>query len=303
MALSGCGVASLDLGRLDSGPGADIGVDSALPDRAIPDVPAEPPVSDRPMVDVGPQRDVPHADVADAAVVMDTPTILDVPAVMDIPVDACPTAYARCGGVCTDVAIDPANCGRCGRRCAAGLGCALGVCACPAGSVGTPMDTCVVTAIDPTHCGAAMMVCRNDQVCVSGACVCRPGLTAVGALCVDLRTDPLYCGSPTTVCAGDQVCVVGACADVHACDSFGHMQLCGAACVDLRSDPLHCGDCGTACAVGTLCTDGTCVDYTPVVGCLTCPCPGCSMDAARCCMAPGGGDLPVCVASPMGHCP
>ncbi len=40
----------------------------------------------------------------------------------------CTTQQVTCGGQCTSLASDPANCGTCGRTCAAGESCALGLC-------------------------------------------------------------------------------------------------------------------------------------------------------------------------------
>jgi hypothetical protein len=41
---------------------------------------------------------------------------------------SCPDGQVDCSGVCTDLSIDPLNCGNCGIACGPGISCDLGVC-------------------------------------------------------------------------------------------------------------------------------------------------------------------------------
>src|ERR1700677_1067978 len=48
-------------------------------------------------------------------------------------VDSCPAAQTACGSDCTNLQVDPANCGACGNVCGAGVACVDGLCStsCP----------------------------------------------------------------------------------------------------------------------------------------------------------------------------
>ena len=75
---------------------------------------------------------------------------VDGPIVIDAP--ACEGGYI-CAGQCVDVAKNPSHCGACGKTCAAGYGCANGVCGnVPVGIGGGAIDTCAVLAGGEVWC-------------------------------------------------------------------------------------------------------------------------------------------------------
>src|SRR5262245_55985131 len=82
---------------------------------------------------------------------------------------SCNDGLVVCGGVCTDVANDPSNCGKCDAVCAKGEVCTKGICS------------------------------NNNGGCGGG-------LTACGKACVDLLSDELNCGKCGVVCAKGVTC-------------------------------------------------------------------------------------------------
>ena len=163
----------------------------------------------------------------------------------------CPAGQVDCAGECATLASDVDHCGACDVVCLPGQTCSAGEC-------------------ESLACGCD----EARELCVDGACECRPGLSACGSACVDLRSDVAHCGGCDQPCAG--VCVEGECED--QCDS--PKTLCGTACVDLDSDPLHCEECGEACDADEVCVAGKCRDYT-FAACMSCPCE-CGSEL-RCC--------------------
>ncbi len=163
------------------------------------------------------------------------------------------------GSVCVDTALDPANCGGCGRVCASGV-CVAGACcegARPALCAVGRAAVCADTSSDPSHCGGC------GRVCASGACfdgVCCPGERAAlvcatpdGPACVDPATDVAHCGACGAMCAS------GACIEGDCCEGegFAACEVGGARrCLDVRADPANCGGCGVACEDG--CAAGRC---------------------------------------------
>lgn len=99
-----------------------------------------------------------------------------------------PGANCECGtqggtrGVCTNLLVDPDNCGKCGNRIIAG-----GVWKC---CNGTPTD---VMGNNPLNCGDCGL---NDAgACVNPkACCVPPDSWCCSGTCVDLTSDPLNCG-------------------------------------------------------------------------------------------------------------
>ncbi|MDI1477392.1 choice-of-anchor L domain-containing protein [Polyangium sp. y55x31] len=170
---------------------------------------------------------------------------------------ACGPGTTLCGDACTVLSFDPANCGACGKACAAGEVCSLGQCGITClGGTTQCNDACADLQNDPNNCGACGTTCLPGQVCSAGQC----GTSCVGATfcngsCVDLDTDPANCGACGTTCAAGQVCSMGQC----AVTCLGGSALCGSSCVDLDTDPAHCGTCGNACPSGQLCAAGMCV--------------------------------------------
>lgn len=134
----------------------------------------------------------------------------------------CGTGTTECSARCVDTALDPSNCGACGKKCAAGEVCSGGTCglACN-GALTKCGDKCVDTKSDPANCGA----------CAAG------GDAGAGA------------------CGTGQACVSGAC--TAAC-SGAAINVCGSKCVDFKADANNCGGCGNLCPTGATCSNGQC---------------------------------------------
>ncbi len=80
----------------------------------------------------------------------------------------CPAGLTRCRGACVDLTTDPLSCGLCGRVCAGGVDCRLGVC-CPFGFE-VCGDRCVDLQTDPDNCGVCDLQCFEGLQCVFGTC-------------------------------------------------------------------------------------------------------------------------------------
>src|SRR5262249_31179576 len=141
----------------------------------------------------------------------------------------CPNGGTDCGGTCTNVLFDDANCGACGNACAASEKCFLGTCGCSDPSQLYCDGQCIDGFDDPNNCGRCGNVCPAGQDCIGGECQppCDdPCHELVNNVCV--LKDP----SKDSVCNG--------------------------ACVDLNSDQNNCGACGNVCPAGQECVDGAC---------------------------------------------
>jgi hypothetical protein len=131
----------------------------------------------------------------------------------------------NCGGVCTNLAADPYNCGTCGRGCGAGDACVDGACLAPAPS--------------------------SDQVCAA------QGLTNCGGVCTNTLGDSANCGACGNSCPLGGYCQGGVCVGLVCLDGLTD---CYGSCVDLSSDWSHCGGCELGCFDGYTCVNGQCVD-------------------------------------------
>ena len=133
----------------------------------------------------------------------------------------CTSDLTLCGGTCTTLGTDPANCGACGNACGPGDSCYAGTCLCPFTT--TCGGACVDFASDPAHCGACDVACAPQQVCTtpSGgvtacASACSAGQTACGRACVDLQTHRQNCGACGRSCGSSERCSAGRCvADLY----------------------------------------------------------------------------------------
>lgn len=152
--------------------------------------------------------------------------VRDVPAVTDV-VDVAAEVFADASpdvapdaGCDASLTNDPANCGACGRTCAAGELCTRGVCVvntCRAGyaecdrSIGTVCETSL--ASDPANCGACERRCATGAVCSRGVCrvACVEGDAMCLGRCVDYATDALHCGGCGIRCGPVSVCRAGQC--------------------------------------------------------------------------------------------
>lgn len=182
---------------------------------------------------------------------------------LDASPDSAPPCLAPqvdCAGTCTDVQLDPDNCGECGNVCGADLVCATGECddRCPA-----PLDVCgrrcVNLASDRDHCGACETPC--DGNCSLGMC-CALNEEKCSGACFDTMVSPDHCGGCGVRCDDPiaPVCVDGGCDCPDGVDGW---ELCD---LDRCSRPLmdhaECGDCGSsACSGGEVCNLGSCRDW------------------------------------------
>lgn len=176
----------------------------------------------------------------------------------------CDAPFLLCGGVCTNIASDPANCGSCGGACPSGKGCVDGTCTgsgCPGGAVDCG-GLCVDLKTNPLNCGACNNACAPPETCTDGTCTCPPEDVVCGGVCVDISTSNDNCGACGQVCAPDELCANGSCAPRCAaplsfCENATGLIDPGS-CVDLATNTMACGNCQTACNSAETCVNGQC---------------------------------------------
>ncbi|MBI4701413.1 MAG: hypothetical protein HY744_09675 [Deltaproteobacteria bacterium] len=169
----------------------------------------------------------------------------------------CEAGLLDCAGACVSPETDPANCGACGKACAAGESCHKGKCVlgCAGGSTACG-GKCVDMANDPVNCGACDAACAEGEVCQGGKCglFCAGGTTKCEQKCVDTQTDAANCGGCGKACAEGEVCQGGKCGLLCA----GGTTKCEDKCVDTQSDAANCGGCAQACPPGYVCWAANC---------------------------------------------
>lgn len=206
----------------------------------------------------------------------------------------CEAPEIDCGGTCTDVDVDPANCGGCGDACTAPAHaeatCADGRCgfACDEGwgdcdDEAPGCETSLTTLEDCGGCGDECTFRHAAATCATGTCqieACAPGWADCdhgpsNGCERDVYTSNAHCGECGASCAGGEDCVFGICTPAAcpgACVCRGRCSVdepCECAdscpCVDLECD----ADCDVACAgAGTLCViDATAVDDFDLFSC------------------------------------
>ena len=174
---------------------------------------------------------------------------------------ACLGGSTLCSNKCVDVQNDAANCGGCGKACAAGQVCSAGVCGvtCLGGST-LCSNKCVDVKDDAANCGGCAKACAAGQVCSNGTCAvtCLGGSTLCANKCVDEQNDAANCGGCGVACAAGQVCAAGKC----GITCLGGTTLCGNVCSNTSYDPANCGGCGKPCSAGAnqsaFCSSGAC---------------------------------------------
>jgi hypothetical protein len=195
------------------------------------------------------------------------------------------------GGVtCADLTSDHANCGACGKACAATQSCNSGVCTdvpqmtCGSGQIvcldpSGQKPICTDVTADSRNCGACGNVCTSGA-CMQGQCMFAtqapaadagvpvtppcPGMAAnmcsgpgTSSYCADFVRGVSDCGGCGNVCAAGTVCNDGLCMtppDPSPCG--GGLQLCGTGCTSTQDDYRNCGQCGLFCEGS--CNSGVC---------------------------------------------
>jgi hypothetical protein len=107
----------------------------------------------------------------------------------------CPGHPEQCGGqccgdVCVDTAIDPRNCGTCGKTCTVGEVCTGSKCGClPSGAAcGTGQSCCGANGCkslnaDINNCGGCGISCGSGGTCTGGECKCGGATCPSGQSC------------------------------------------------------------------------------------------------------------------------
>ena len=251
-------------GLIDS---AAIDAPTDSPIDAMPDAMADAAIDAMPDAMVDAAIDAMPDAMVDATIdaAIDAPIDAPIDAAIDAPIDApsCTSgvtpAFCTPGG-CTDLAIDPLNCGQCNMQCPSSTMCVNGGCQPICG--GTTPDVCnnacTDKQTDENNCGQCGMQCGSGEVCSAGTCVldCQaptPDLCG-GTTCVDLQTDEQHCGMCPITCTGGTQCLGGAC----QCTGVTP-DLCSGTCTNKQTDPNNCGACGAPCGPGTVCSAGQCV--------------------------------------------
>jgi hypothetical protein len=164
--------------------------------------------------------------------------------------------------ICTDLYNDRANCGACGKVCAATEFCQAGACAplppidCQGGT--TPCldpsggkQFCTTLMGDPRNCGACGNVCAGGAACMNG--VCQGGGTsgAGGAGGGAGGTG----GGAGGAADGGAGATGGACPGnaPSSCSVAGTQY-----CANLSQAVNDCGICGRTCGAGNVCSAGVC---------------------------------------------
>ena len=196
------------------------------------------------------------------------------------------------GTSCDDLASDHANCGACGKACAATQYCNNMVCTdfpqMNCGTGATPCldpagqkPICTMLMYDPNNCGAYGNVCPNGGACQQGQCMIAvaqdggatgpasqscpamaptqcPGPSA-SIYCADTTRSATDCGTCGFTCQAGWVCLGGECAPAPTQTCGGGLTSCGGSCTSTMDDYRNCGMCGQFCDGS--CNSGACQAY------------------------------------------
>ena len=173
---------------------------------------------------------------------------------------------------------DNANCGVCGRACAAGRVCAAGACV---ATCAAPLSLCgggcVNTSNDPSNCGSCGASCsagaNATAVCAAGSCafVCSAGFAdcdrnPANGCEVNLTSSVTHCGACGLSCpvrpGAASVCAAGSCGFLCASGTADCDGNPGNGCEASTNSVSNCGACGVACparpGATAACTAGAC---------------------------------------------
>ncbi|MFT4039122.1 MAG: hypothetical protein QM692_13130 [Thermomicrobiales bacterium] len=172
----------------------------------------------------------------------------------------CKPPKRRCGKRCLAVQTDPANCGDCGRACAAGETCSGGACVAPQPTCPAGQKACNGGCIPATNCCTSAdctggEVCRAD-VCIDGVCTLVSKAEGIpcpygGGVVGDCRggTCSLCLARQSSCSSANQCC--GGTTGMVTCYTIQHA---GFVC-DV-SDPRCGGQLGATCSVNCDCLNG-----------------------------------------------
>jgi hypothetical protein len=227
-----------------------------------------------------------------------------------------------CGGVCTDVLTDNANCGSCGTVCANGSSCCGGTCinttsdqnncggcgiACGRDTPAEPRDNCCnstcVPFNDDNHCGSCGNACpSNGGSCTAnGQCTCYTGQTLCPGTCAFLDSDNDNCGACGHSCGSDP----NAHCSGGTCQCYSGYTYCSGVCLLPFSDNNNCGGCGLTCSVGAggigtaSCSGADCTCSLQGLGAIACRVGASSTSS---CEALGHVDPNVCAPGESCYC-
>jgi hypothetical protein len=182
-------------------------------------------------------------------------------------ISACSTGPGT--SVCTDVYQDRANCGACGKACAANEYCGGGVCMplaainCQTGLTACLDPSgqrlfCTMLANDPRNCGSCGTVCPSGNVCTNNLCQSTGTGGAGGA------------GGGAGGAGGTGGAADGGAGSSGTCPANAPTT-CGAAgnqyCVNVSTAPSDCGICGRACTGGLVCNANVCSPPSQTASC------------------------------------
>lgn len=178
----------------------------------------------------------------------------------------CKPPKRKCGKRCVTVLTDAANCGSCGRACAAGEVCSGGACQipCPAGQ-----KACAGRCIPATGC-CTNAECTGGDRCTVAACIddtCRVLSKEEGTSCTTFSGNGGECRGPNCIgCLGRRS---NCTSNLDCCGTTSNGIICSSnqhgtsiACQD--DSPRCCGFAGSTCASqcdccqGSDCFRGTC---------------------------------------------